>query len=365
MILFISFSFLLILLGLWHISKQAKNKALSGKVFLIVSFVGLFVLSGFRGLTVGTDTTMFVRCFNNVRGLSDINTYSNRFELGYRLFQCLIAQLRQDPHLLLIVSAFVTLALMYRMFYKLSDIPWYSVLVFMFLMFYYSSMNLLRQYIAIALTCTAFTFLVDKKRLRFLFFTILAGLFHTSAFIFIIILPISLIPLKSKNRYICVIISVITALFTERLIQFLIRLMPIYAGYLTSEDYYLQNKLGTFLNVAVFFIFFVVIDRIYSKFPSDDERTRLEYWAALVGFAITLASTQGWILSRMGTYFTVILCISLPNAISKIKVEKNKVILGSSILVGCFAYNMVIFVFRPYWTGVIPYYFWNQLPSYF
>lgn len=332
---------------------------------MVVSFVGLVVLSGCRGLTVGTDTEMFVRCFNNVRGLSDIDNYSNRFEVGYRLFHCIIAQIRHDPHLLLFISSFITIILLYRLFYKMSDIPCYSVFIFIFLMFYYNSMCLFRQYISIALTCTAFTFLIDKKRLPFVLFTVLAGLFHTSAFIFIITLPLSLLPLKRKNRHYYIAIVVVIALLAKRIIQLLIPLMPRYVGYLTSDDYYLQNKLGTFLKTAVFFVFFIVIDYIYGKFPSEDERTRLEYWMALIGFAITLASIQGWILTRMGTYFTIIFCVSLPNAISKLKIRKNKLILGSSILVGAFAYNMVIFIFRPYWSGVIPYYFWNQMPSLF
>lgn len=360
--IFILLSVVLLFMGFYQITKQGKENLNSGRIFMIVSFVSLIILSGCRGLTVGTDTPMFVRGFSKVDGLADINVYENRFELGYRIFQCILAEISEDPHFLLFVSSLVTIVFLYILFYKYSDIPWYSVFVFVFMMFYYNSMCLIRQYLAISLTCMAFTFLIEKKYAKFIVLSILAGLFHTSAFVFLIILPISFIPLKKKNRFYFIGAAIAAALLIERLMRVLIRLVPKYAGYLKSENYFLQNKLGSFLNAAVFLLFFIVIDYIYAKYPSDDERTKLEYWVALIGFAIKLASIQGWIFSRVGTYFTIICCISLPNALSKLKSRNDKYIFASVILFCCIAYNMVIFFFRPYWSGVIPYYFWNQLP---
>lgn len=365
MYIFMSFSVLLILLGFWQTTKQGKENKNSGKIFMVVSFSGLLILSGCRGLSVGTDTDMFVRYYTGIRGISDIKVYENRFEFGFRLFSCILAQIRNDPHVLLFVSALITLCLLYYFFYTASDIPWYSVLMFIFLMFYYNSMCLLRQYIAIALTCMAYIFLTKKKKVWFVAFTVLAGSFHTSALVFLVMLPVSFVPLKKKNRYAFVAITVAGVLFAEYFIQLVVRLMPRYESFITSDKYYLQNKLGTFMVAAVYLLFFVVIDCIFSHYYSDDDRTRLEYWVALIGFAISLASVQGWIISRIGTYFTIMSCVFMPNAISKIESKKVRLILGMSILAGCMAYNVVIFAFRPYWSGVIPYYFWNQAPVVF
>lgn len=376
MILFFSFSIILSILGILIISRNIFVHKKIPALFKVLSFTGMLILSGCRGLDIGNDTPMYIRYFNQLNGLEDLSSYSNRFEPCYRLFNCIIAQLNFDGHGLLFISALITLILMYKLFYKKSKYPWYSILMFMFLMFYYNSMCLMRQYIAVSITCIAIIYLSERKRILFILLVILAGLFHTSALVTLVLLPLMIIPFSSKKRVWYVLGATIVALGFGQLINIFIQIMPRYAGYL-SGDYYLQNKLGTIIKILIWGLLFIFIDYMYirnlkilehsQKFEdihntdvlNNSEWNKIEYFSALIGFSICLASLQGAVLSRMATYFVIIFCVSVPNALSKMLNKKNKYYMALIIIVGCLAYNIVIFVFRPYWSGVLPYSFWN------
>lgn len=110
--------------------------------------------------------------------------------------------------------------------------------------------------------------------------------------------------------------------------------------------------------MLVYLIFFIVIDYSYKNYADKkDDWTKLEYYAGLLGFVITLVAMQGSVLSRMGIYFAIFFCVSVPNALYRIPNRQTRYLLATSVILGCFLYNLVIFVFRPYWSGVLPYIF--------
>lgn len=357
--IFLCLSGILSFLGLFVISKKKISKQTALKIFTYVAFISLVIFSGCRALDIGNDTPMYVRYFNSVNGLNDISKYENRFEFLFRVFVCAIAQIFDSPHALLLISAFVIVFISFRVIYKTSVTPWYSVLMYIFLMFYYNSMCLLRQYIAVALTMAALCFLAEHKRIKFVILVVAGGLFHTSAFVVLIMLPLMILPFNKKKKWWYVVGAVGAALFIDKFIVFLVRLFPRYANYLNSQDYYLQNQLGTVIKIIVWAFLFFVVDYIYDRYGDGTYEEKLEYFTALLGFSISLASLQGAILSRISTYFVIMFCISIPNALDKLPSRKTKYQLAAFILAGCFAYNMLIFVFRPYWSGVLPYTFWK------
>ena len=357
--IFLCLSGILSFLGVLVISKKKISQQTALKIFTCAAFIGLVIFSGCRALDVGNDTPMYVRYFNSVDGLHDISKYQNRFEFLFRVFVCAIAQFFDSPHALLFISSLVIIFISFRVIYKNSVTPWYSVLMYIFLMFYYNSMCLMRQYIAVALCMVALSYLAEHKWIKFIIFVVAAGLFHTSALIVLIMLPLMSLPFNKEKKWWYVVGAVGAALCIDKLIGFLVRLFPRYAHYLNSEDYYLQNQIGTVIKIIVWALLFFVVDYVYDRYSDGTYGEKLEYFAELLGFSISLASLQGAILSRISTYFVIMFCISIANALDKLPVRKTKYQLATLIMAGCFAYNMLIFVFRPYWSGVLPYTFWK------
>lgn len=350
---------MLLFLGILIAIKNKRYEKILSVLFGVISFFTLLILSGLRGLNVGMDTQMYIRLFNRIAASNTLDINNDRFEFGYILYQYIISRFTSDPHILLFLSSLIILVFLYIVFYKDSQLPWFSVLMFIMLMFFYDSMNMMRQYIAIALTCMATHILKKNKKLLFVCITIFAGLFHTSAFVILILLPLSYVKLDSPKRYIYIFISTVIALGTGKLLPIMIRMMPIYSKYLTSDKYFQQNKLGIVLKTLVYFLFFLIVEYSYRKNSDGSKKEQVEYWMALLGFVITLASVNGSILSRMGTYFTIMFCLSVPNSLVKITRPKSKIYLSIGIIGGCLMYNLVILIWRPYWSGVLPYTLWQ------
>lgn len=360
MIYFLTLSFILIsLASLIILSPKIKRRGLN-YLFMIISFCGLLIFSGLRGLNIGTDTFMYVRYFNNVNGLNDLSNYKERFEIGFRVFTCLIAEFFTNPQILLFLSTLITLLLFYILFYKISVVPWYSIILFISLMIFFNSMCLSRQYIAIALTCISMFLLANNRLLASIMLTICAVSFHSSAIIVFIMYFISNIEITKRKRLIMVLLVIIASMFFNKLVLLLIKIVPKYATYLVS-DYYLQNQIGSILKMSVWGAMFIFQDYIYFKFYDEKNENikwkRIQYYCSLIAFAISLVAIKGAILERMGLYFSVMNCISIPNSLNKIKPRKLKYFWAFVILICCIMYGVITTIFRPEWAGVFPYVF--------
>lgn len=363
MALFIGLSILFSFLGIWTVSKKEithLSRESSENIFLSLAFLIMLVITGCRGLTVGNDTPMYVRYFTQLRGLKSLSLYNWRYELGFRFFNCLVAQFFSDPHVLLFMAALVTFILLFYVIKKGSAVPVYSILLFYALTMYYTTINMVRQYIAISICCLAILLLMEKKRIRFVLLVILAGLMHTSAYLVMILIIFSIIPYNKNKRYWYILLGLVCSAFFGGLITIMIRLFPAYSSYLTGDNYYLQGKLGSIIRAVIYGMLFWIYDYLYRKYGKDTEANKIMYFTAILGFFISFVSVQGAILSRIAYYFNVMFCVSIPNALSWIPDRKKKYVWAAAILLGAFAYNIIILIFRPNWSGVIPYSFWNS-----
>lgn len=351
---------IIIMLLLCSMGKIEKEKFVY-KVFILLLFLILLIISGCRGLKVGTDTTMFVRVFKNINSLWDVfHLYNGRFEIGYLLFNYIIKSFFNSPHSLLFFSSFVSLLLFFVFFKKESSNPIFSIFLFVSLLYFTSSMCLLRQFIAIALCCIGIIHLCEKQTFKFLFFVLIAFMFHTSSIITLILWPLSKLDITPYNKKKFIIISFILVLFSSRLIVIFFNHFSHYSGYLSSDKYYLQNKVGTILKCMLQFLFFIFININYKNDETENSNfNKIGYLCALLSAFISLAAIQGSIISRMATYFSVVNCVTLPNMISNLTKSKDRLLVSFILITISLLYYFIILIFRPYWSGVIPYVFWG------
>lgn len=362
MTIFLFLIFLILLLAIILYDSNYKNKKLYSRVYLCITFISLLIVSGCRGLSIGTDTNMYVRAFNAVKSIQDMFVYYvDRFEVGYRFFNVMIKQLSDNPHLLLFFSSVLILLMTYYFFYKESKYPWMSLLMFVGLMYYSNSMCLLRQYLAIGFVFLAIVCLEKQKRFKFLGLVILASLFHSSAIITILLYPLMKIEFTNSNRRIIIAVALISTLFANQLINLVIRIVPKYTSYLTSDKYYLENQIGTILKAILQFLFFVFVNYSYKRNYENNKSSILKigYYCSLLSCVISFVSINGAILDRMAVYFSIINCITIPNMIFTFKSINNRRLFVVILIIICLSYYIIILVYRPYWSGIIPYVFWE------
>lgn len=166
------------------------------KIFLVLLIVILTIVAGFRGSTVGIDTHSYY---------ADIQArfpYSWHFrEEGFRLVSNSIMDFTNNPQIVFVFCAFVTnLLIILRLWDFREDTRFSFVILLYLLLFYSDSMNIMRQYVAVALMFYGTRYLKKKKLLAFIPFLVIAFFFHRSSLLGVGYIAINLWVSFSKKQ---------------------------------------------------------------------------------------------------------------------------------------------------------------------
>lgn len=196
--------FIAILIAIFSICQNEQNK----KKLLLIGVGLLFVISGWRGYSVGIDTLNYKIWFD-VAGDSIRTVFMRSNEWLFPILMYIINRFGYDYRIFLIVTAAIYSFLVWVVCKK-SDRPLTALLFFWILGYYFQFYNISRQIIAALLTMCAFFFLQeDKKKIWFLL--IIAAMFvHTSALVALLQYPISKWNISNKNIGIVVLLLLAT-----------------------------------------------------------------------------------------------------------------------------------------------------------
>ncbi len=183
MYIYIIIAIILSLLALKPESKQG----------LTISFIVLFAVAAFRALNVGVDTgVIYYNQFNNHTGVRFIE-YS---WYGLREFVALFAPYRVH----LMVSALLTLVPLYYYAWHKGKSAALIILFYFLLYNYCSSLNTMRQFVAMSFVLLGTLYLGSKRQWLFYAWVLVAATFHTSALV-MLLLPV-LDKVKVNEKYV-------------------------------------------------------------------------------------------------------------------------------------------------------------------
>jgi hypothetical protein len=287
----------------------------------ILSFIILFLISGFRDISVGTDTINYSRIFENPNSFERINDFIWIYLNSFFLEQGL------SFHYILIIATFIFLLMIYLTALKMKVNVGLSFFYLVSFFFYFQSFNITRQLIAASIILYAFTFIIDRKLLFFLLFVFIASGFHFSA---IFVAPFYFISNKSYKPAL-----VIPLLFSSYLVGGLITISDIlgkinlnivYSSLLDSTD---DLNLG--FSISRFFLNVYV-----SYLVLRNKGNSLLINLLIVGVLIlNLLAPFGYI-SRFAYYFMIVQVVLLP----EYQLMRNKRLHVISVL-----YSLVIFFY--------------------
>lgn len=185
-------------------------------VFLLASFAILFLVSGTR-VDVGVDYPSYANAF------TELYLYGfSPFEAGFQMLLDAIQLFTANPQWLFIVTAFITIGLIYVSIVKFSVNPALSVFLFTTMGFFSHSLNLTRQFIAVAIMLYAFSYVITKKPVRFVLAILVASLFHKTVFIMLPLYYLLRLKLKPMHYLLIGIVSGAVALFQDLIINTLV-----------------------------------------------------------------------------------------------------------------------------------------------
>lgn len=349
--------------------KRNNNTLLIGVIFIF-----LFLYSALRSYLVGIDSYNYTLIFKDIIS-TPIMLYlqNSRIENGYVILNYILGIFTKNPQIIFVFSSLIINYSFARSFLKYSENTLLSTMIYIAI-FFSSTMNITRQYLALSLIFLYFESILDKKVGKSIVFLILATLFHNTAIIFapLLIFAMSNINFTQKNILLLLISLISVSAFHQLLIENFVKLFPIYGRFLSSRFYSSSSQLSLpwlliyLLILILSLIAFKYLQNINKKNSSTGTITQKKqrfgliiiwYMMFILSFYL---SSKLWIASRLFAYFQPSLCFIIPNTIEYVFSNNKKIKKSMYVFVFILFFLWAIHIFKQDPHGVFPYdLFWQ------
>lgn len=334
--------------------------------FVLILVTYLFVITGWRSYTVGTDTINYVSFFSYLGSpISDMHFFDllemlhARFEYGYVLLNRLVYHFTENPRWLLIICALITYCMLFVFLKKVSKDPYLSLVMFVCLGYMASGMNTIRQGIAAAFIMISYIFLL-KKRGVFLciFFIVLAFLFHKTAILFLLAVFLRNWKFTKKNVVVLLLGSFLVSIIYGKLENLINQIN--YTDYANSGI--TSGYLGITLNILLLLYFLVICVMsikntnlmLHKDIKLDSDILPILIIISIGVYIVAFNFSQ---LTRIASYFEIAAIVYVPNCLRTIENIKLRMTLVWLTYIVLLFYFFIIIFLRPQWTNITPYVF--------
>lgn len=287
------------------------NHANKGLKYCLVTFALLLpcFIAAARDLSIGTDVMTYVKPMFDVstsQSFIGMRSIISEQPLGYTLLVWVLTRLFGNISLVLgITEALIVFPIYYAIHKIARNFEWAGLLVY-FLLFYSSSLNIMKQSIAMAFCLLAFVFSINRDFKKYLFFVFIAVLFHQTAFLMIIIYPISILLSYNYNEYSALVkylIYVITAAGIVFVFVFGNYLISIIVGFKSSYNYMVDNSMTSINRSNIIFLLLLILSRFYIYLSNK----YITNWYKRSDYGNFLFKNKKWIdINNLVWYFTFV-----------------------------------------------------------
>lgn len=332
----------------------------NNKIFLFITFLELFFVSGCRNWNIGNDTISYVHTF--IASFSQIDLSYSHMEKGYLLFNKILSLFTDNPQAILIVTSFFISVVTMCFIYKYSKFIFFSALLFIILHFS-GTLNVVRQYVALMIILLGFTFVIKRNFVWFLLCCLFATTFHYSAILGLVLYFIYPLNIKIKNIIFILIIMVLIFVFIVPVLDRVMVITGRYNSYLGNILMGEETKIATVVKILieVFIFLFCFISYFFVYNRKDEQvifiiRPQFLLIASLLALCIHFISIRGTVLERTAIYFSFFNIIAIPSFVNCY--PKSIKLILSLFIIGLFVlYKSIVFVYRPEWNHVLPFEF--------
>lgn len=333
--------------------QQKNDKSSKEKFFLFICFVIMFFLVGFRSYSSGNDTKTYVEVFKICSTLkwNAVNTLLH-YDKGYLVFNVLATYFTSNSRIFLLLLSFICNISVYHFVKNNSKNYLVSIILYVSLLFFYSSMTMARQFLSFSIILYSFDFVRKKKVIKFFLLILLASLFHSSAIISLLIYPFYYLKFSHKRAIFMIFISFIIFVFLGRVFNDI-------SSYLNKTTSYIDTlgtvKVANVLYTVVYLIVYVFVV-LFLMGRENKKNNSFYLYITLMGFLIYFLSIKISILARAAQYFTIFIIIVIPNIIQDSNNKKEvKSFISIIICVLFILYANTIIYLRPEWNSAFNY----------
>lgn len=284
----------------------------TSKIYWCCAIILIF-LSGVRSVNVGADTLNYCYGFKYIRQLSFKAAMQFGWENGYVALNWLLGRFFKDDSEFLICMAILILLPIFIWIKRESRWALLSLVVFVGMGMWNSSMFILRQWCAMAILTFSYKYARERKFIPFLILVLVAMMFHRTAAVFILVYFVLRIPLNKWVIVFAAPASVIVGLLGGRILSFLNRFARI-------------GEAGNFNGgVSMLIVLWLCVIAALICFKGSIPN-RLDFYYRIVFLAAFLQpiafTFSNW--ARIVSYFSISLSVFIPNFIVELTLGKMR-----------------------------------------
>ena len=304
-------------------------------------FVFLWLLIGMRDISMGRDTYGYVSEFLDSTKLQFISDKRHAEPL-YVYFQYIIRQITSNYHIFLMCASasmcFAIRAIMKKYF----SLPYEvvaAICIYTLLGILSFNMAGIRQTISMSFGIFAFIFINDGKWKVSLLLIVIAYLFHNTAILLLVLLPLHFIKVDKTATFIAI-AFIVVGIIAPHYISGLI------GGIIESEDYHYTgyDLSAEGQSLTAFFLQLILLGIAFfrrKQIPLPDDTKRMFFMMAYIGLAFQATSGVLFEMFRVSFYFCMFDIVLVPLALSTIK-GSNATVIKIAFVVGCLIYIFLL-----------------------
>lgn len=320
----------------YNLIKHIKGKH-KDRTFLIICTIQMSLIAGLR-YEVGADYGSYDNIFGQI---ASGNASKVGAEVGYKMLNVLVAWLGGNYNTLNIVVAFLTFGFLAWAVSRSSKDIFYSIYLYIALFFFYFAMNQTRQQLAIAIGIFALTFLEKDDIKWFVFWIVIAALFHTSILVFLVLIVLKNI--KIGKRVFTVYAAGTVGMWGMMEIINIFLKYTRYAIYFNLSYYRAEITVSMIVNSAVRVVLLLLV-LWRERYVEESSKKNIWYHMALICTMLQILTMNNPLFGRITTNFFIVYIFLIPEIIQTLRRRYRKLIWEAGIVVGGI-YNYVYYYF--------------------
>lgn len=310
---------IMLLLSLFFIMLAEKSNSNKIKnILTILSAIPFILVSALR-YDVGTD--YFYRYVPDYNSIVNGGNVDN-LEIGFKLLINLCILITKDYQILFIVTSIITITLFMYTIQKQSKNKALSITIFLLGGFFFQSLNILRQYMAIAIVFFSYRYLLKSKYPIFIVSVVLAFFIHNASIVCLIMLLLK--DREILNFKTILIVALIIFIFGTPLINLFksIAQNTRFNVYIDSlYDRGDMRKLTIVSNLIIYIFMYLqyIVKRKNNTVIKEDI-----FYINMQGTTLIfiMLSSKFYLFFRIAYYFMIYQIVSIPYFIKTIDTEK-------------------------------------------
>ena len=336
---------LLVPILIQHIGIRGVDYHKKNKIALTIFFVFLTTLLALRNKYIGSDTTGYIRMFQQYSRLDWVQIGRAEYEVGYLYFNKLVSLFTADPQVFLAAAALLVSALVYPTYKRLCTDVSLTIVLFCTVAIFPM------------LGCLAYELTRRRKPLFFLLAVYAATTFHSSAVMLLFMYPLYHARVTRKHLLVVVPALALVYVYNEPIFTYLLALLERFTRF---EGEIIESS--AYMMIFLFSVFSVYAFVIPDERKLDEEAIGLRNFL-LFALCLQFFAPLHVLAMRMNYYYIIFIPLLLPKIVEARSRRWNQVaVFSRHVMVLFFALYFFMNLTASNPLNICPYhFFWENV----